>query len=52
MNREKADRMVGARGESMLAILEAVEKEWGGRRGMLGMLLGLVGRRLRGLGGC
>jgi hypothetical protein len=31
--RERAERMVGARPESMLAMLEMVEKKWGGAEG-------------------
>jgi protein tyrosine/serine phosphatase len=40
--RERAERMVGARPESMLAMLEMVEKKWGGAEGYVKTMAGLT----------
>jgi hypothetical protein len=39
--RERAERMVGARPESMLAMLEMLEKRWGGAEGYVRNVCGL-----------
>lgn len=39
--RERAERMVGARRESMLAMLEMVERKWGGVEGYVKMACGI-----------
>jgi len=50
--RERAERMVGARGESMLALMQAVDKEWGGAEGYVRDVVGLTTeevKRVRGV---
>lgn len=39
--KERAERMVGARKESMIAMLEMVEKKWGGAEGYVKDACGL-----------
>jgi hypothetical protein len=40
--RERAERMIGARQESMLATLEMVDRKWGGAEGYIKNLCGLT----------
>lgn len=45
--RERAERMVGARPESMLAMLEMVQLKWGGAEGYVKTLCGLTDDDIR-----
>lgn len=44
--RERAERMVGARSESMLAMLEMVDRTWGGAEGYVRTACGLSGEEV------
>jgi hypothetical protein len=44
--RERCERMVGARRESMLALLVMVERRWGGAEGYLRVVCGFTGEEL------
>ncbi len=45
--RARAERMVSARPESMLAMLEMVEKKWGGAEGYLKSMCGLTDEEIK-----
>jgi hypothetical protein len=45
--RERAERMVGARPESMLAMLQMVQLKWGGAEGYVKILCGLTDEDIR-----